>query len=168
MELLGADEDGSLEVEVDNHDQLVIPARLEEGMLDIRERDIYDVILLGDESDTILMDLKVAHGLLSDNVGTNDKVLEHLLLTLDCLKDLDLTIACCTILRNRVLSGHFLVLNPLKQVLDLLGGSYKVVLTVDLGALILQSQLPNEESIGILGLLRELKGSATRGVEVDA
>jgi hypothetical protein len=168
LELLSADEDGGLEVEVDDHDQLIIPARLEEGMLDIRERNVYDVILLRDKSDTILMNLKVAHGLLSDNVGTNDKVLEHLLLTLDCLKDLDLTIACCTILRSRVLSGHFLVFNPFKQVLDLLGSSYKVVLTVDLGALILQSQLPNEESIGVLGLLRELKGCATRGVEVDA
>ena len=61
-----------------------------------------------------------------------------------------------------------MVFNPLKQVLDLLGGSYKVVLTVNLGALILQSQLLNEESIGVFGLLRELKGCATWSVEVDA
>jgi hypothetical protein len=61
-----------------------------------------------------------------------------------------------------------LVFNPLKEVLDLLGSSYKVILTVDLGALILKSKLSNEESIGVLGLLRELEGSATWGVEVDA
>jgi hypothetical protein len=83
---------------VDDHNQLVVPTRLEEGMLDIRERNVYDVILLRDKSNTILMDLKVAHGLLSDDVGTNDKVLEHFLLALDCLKDLDLAIAGCTIL----------------------------------------------------------------------
>jgi hypothetical protein len=57
LELLGADEDGRLEVEVDDHDQLVVPAGLEEGMLDIRERNVYDVILLGDKADTVLMNL---------------------------------------------------------------------------------------------------------------
>lgn len=43
-----------------------------------------------------------------------------------------------------------------------------MVLTVDLGALILQSQLLNEESIGVFRLLRELKGCATWSVEVNA
>lgn len=57
LELLSADEDGRLEVEVDDHDQLVIPAWLEEGMLDIREWNVYDVILLGHKADTVLMDL---------------------------------------------------------------------------------------------------------------
>ena len=85
-------------MEVDDHDQLVVPAGLEEGMLDIRERDVYDVILLRDKADAVLMNLKVAHGLLSNYVGTNDKVLEHFLLALDCLKSLDLAIACPAIL----------------------------------------------------------------------
>jgi hypothetical protein len=57
LELLGADEDGRLEVEVYDHNQLVIPARLEEGVLDIRERNVYYVILLRDKSNTILMNL---------------------------------------------------------------------------------------------------------------
>jgi hypothetical protein len=168
LELLGADEDGRPEMEVDDHDQLVVPARLEEGMLDIGERDVYDVILLGDEADTVLMNLKVAHGLLSNDVGTNDKVLEHLLLALDCLKSLDLTIACPAILRQRVLSGDLLVFDPLKQILDLLGGGHEVVLSADLGALILKSQLSDKEGVGVFGLLGELKGRATWGVEVDA
>ena len=43
-----------------------------------------------------------------------------------------------------------------------------MVFTVDLGTLILQSQLLNEESIGVFRLLRELKGCATWSVEVNA
>ena len=62
-------------MEVDDYDKLVLRTGLEEGVLDVREGDVHGVAFLGEEADTVLMDLQVPNGLLAHDVRADDQVL---------------------------------------------------------------------------------------------
>lgn len=62
-------------MEMNNCNQFILCAWLEEGMLDIRKSYIDHVALLGSEANSILMDLQVTDCLLTDDIRANDKVL---------------------------------------------------------------------------------------------
>ena len=113
------------------------------------------------------MNFKVTHSLLANNVGANDKVLENFLLALDNLNVLTVPVASSPIFHLRVFSSNLLVLDCLKKILNLFRGSNKVVLPINLSALILKSELLHKQGVGVLSLVRELKSVSSRDMEVD-
>ena len=57
LHFAGAHHNGGLEVEVDDHSQLIIGTGLEEGVLHVGEGDVDVVALLRGETHTVLVDL---------------------------------------------------------------------------------------------------------------
>ena len=70
-------------MEVYDDNEFIIAAGLEEGVLDVREGDVDVVPLLGDEADTVLVDLEMPRSLLTHNVRTDYQILQDFLLALD-------------------------------------------------------------------------------------
>jgi hypothetical protein len=117
--------------------EFIIAARLEEGVLDVREGDVDVVALLGDKADSVLVDLEMPRGLLAHDVRTDDQVLQDFLLTLDKLEVFHMPIIGSAVLSLRALSSSLLVFDLLQQVLDVLRCCDQVILPVDFGRLIL-------------------------------
>lgn len=60
-------------MEVNDDNNLFRSARLEEAVLDVGEAHIYFLTLLGDKTNTVLLDLKVANGLFTSQVRSDDQ-----------------------------------------------------------------------------------------------
>jgi hypothetical protein len=63
-------------MEVDNHDNLIGSARLIEAMLNVAEADINLLALRGRVAKSVLVDFKIADGLLADQVGPDNEVVQ--------------------------------------------------------------------------------------------
>lgn len=63
-------------MEMYNDNKFIFITGLEESMLDVRERNINSVTFLRCKTDSILMDLKIPYSFLSNNVRSDNKVLQ--------------------------------------------------------------------------------------------
>lgn len=164
LQLFVGNVEGHLQVEVDDGNQLVLEAGLEERVLDVGERNV-DLQPFGrSEAHTVLVDLKVANGLSALDGWFDDNVFEGLFSSLDrneLLSDvLELLLFIFLLIRVLVLLDEFF---------DLLLRDSEVVL-LSLLVLVLKRHLLQENSIGI-SHIREQQTLAppwSRNVEVNS
>lgn len=144
--------DRELQREVDDGQQLVGCARLEECMLDLSERDIELQTFRAHVADSILVQLQVADGLLAFEVWLDRHVLEHVTAAGNRFKGLHLLHVSLVLLPFIFLGISLLDL--FDQIFDLLVHDSKMVRFTAL-VLVLKGQFLKEHNIWIVFEVRE-------------
>jgi hypothetical protein len=130
---------------VNDHDEFVIFAWLEEGMLHIRESYVNDMTFLRCKPDSILVDLQVAEGLLAHYVWSDNQVLQDFLLALHhdqffkflLIGSASFLVSCIFLFQD---------FDMLDQVLDLLSACVQVIIAI-LVSSVLQSKFLYEDGV---------------------
>uniref|UniRef100_A0A7S3IHR1 NAD-specific glutamate dehydrogenase n=1 Tax=Strombidium inclinatum TaxID=197538 RepID=A0A7S3IHR1_9SPIT len=139
--LLVAQGQRRLESEVDDRNDLVLLARLEEHVLHVGEGDVNAHALGAHEAHSVLVHFQIAHSLAAFEMRLDDDVLKHFLAALDELQRLEAGLVLLVLL----LVAHLALLD---QVLDLLLSLLEVVVLAAVVA-VLEGQLLHEDGVGV-------------------